>query len=240
MQTDFVEREDSLFGQQLTEHGNGLDTHGATVGFTPTEIGNAKDDAKLFNYLLNRQSSAQTFGQEMTDYKKLARHGNGNMVLPASIPQMAANPIPLPTVTAANIEFRFRQRAARAKAHPNYTTGIGEALKIVKPASDFNPNNGTPIFKVEMNFAGHPHLKFKKGGWQGVEIWKIVAPNNPNPAPDDPGFKKLERVFGHDYVDPSELPSPGSEVWAYKMIYIYNNQQVGNWSSVTIVTVGGL
>lgn len=244
---DYVERDDTDFGQQLHDHGQALDIHGAALGFSAGEITGAKEDAKLFLYLLGRQSVTQAYAQELTKFKNLARKGSGNEVLPAAIPEHPANPIPLPVVTGAKIEARFRQRAAKAKAHATYTTGIGEALRIEKPLTVFDPNSGTPVFKIELNFGGHPHITFKKGHWQGVEIWKIgiepeLPPAPPGPVqPDDPGFKKLERVFGHDYVDPSPLPTFGqSKVWVYKMIYLDHDQPVGNWSALIYVTVGGM
>jgi len=241
---DFVEKEDEAFGEQLTTHGTGLDTHGATLGFSPAEISDAKADALLFNYILGMLSVGRAYGQELTDFKKLARKGNDSEVLPAALPALAANPTPAPAVTAANIELRFRQRAARAKGHPAYTQGIGEALKIVKPVTVFDPEAGTPTFKITAAIGGHPHIKFVKGGWQGVDIFKLVQPNpvpSPGPGPDpDPIFKKVERVFGHEYIDPAPLPTfAQAQVWLYKMMYVYNNQPVGNMSAIVSVTVTG-
>ena len=41
-------------------------------------------------------------------------------------------------------------------------------------------------------------------------------------------------------TDPTPLPVPGtSAVWNYKAIYRLHDEQVGQWSDVVSVTVGG-
>jgi len=246
MQTDFVEKDDDDFGHQLDTHGQGMNTHGATLDFSPDDIDEAKNDAKLWKYVLERQADTHSHGLELTAFKKLLRRGHNNQPLPADIPEAVANPTPVPTLTAADIEGRFRKRAQRAKAHPAYTSSIGQALGIVKTATDFVPEDGTPVLKVNLNAAGHPHLSYKKGNYQGAEIWKLAANPQPQPIPgpvqpDDPRFKLLQRVFAHDYVDPTELPSGGkAELWIYKAVYLYKNEPVGTPSQLVVVTVGGI
>ena len=242
---DFVEATDTGFAQQLKDSATGLGIHGALLGFTAAEILEAEKDAKLFNYILNRLSENVAYSKDLTDYKTLARKGDGTVLLPVAIPEPADFPLPLPAATPAGIEGRFRKRAAKAKADNNYTVGIGEACRFEASHGTFNPNSGAPTLKVDATHAGHPHIQFNKGRWQGGEIWKMVIKNGGNnppiPNPQDPSFVKLERVFGHDYIDPSELPANGAtELWAYKVIHLYANEQVGEWSLVKFITVGGM
>ena len=242
---DFVEGTDVGFSQQLKDSATGLNTHGALLGFTVAEIDEAKDDSKLFDYVMDRLSENVAYSKDLTDFKNLARKGDGTVLLPAAIPQPAAFPLPLPTAVAAGIEGRFRKRAAKAKADKNYTVGIGQACRFEATHGTFNPNSGSPTLKVDLTHAGHPHIQFNKGQWQGAEIHKMVISNGggnpPVPNPQDPSFKKLERVFGHDYIDPTELPANGAtELWAYKVIHLYANEQVGEWSLVKFITVGGM
>jgi len=250
MHTDFIEREDTELGEQLSTHGEGMDTYGTILGFSAAEITEAKNDAKLWKYFLSLQDQNQAHGLSLSALKTLLRKGNGTQTLPATLPDPPANPTPLPTITAADIEGRFRIRANRAKAHPAYTEVIGKALRIVGASSTFDPNDGQPLIKIGFSVGGHPHLKIKKGGWQGVEYWKLVlkehstaptVPGAPAVDPNDARFVKLERVFGADYVDPSELPSGGkSEIWVYKAIYLHKNAPVGMPSQLAVITVGGV
>jgi hypothetical protein len=243
---DFIESADEAFGEQLNTHKQGMSTYGTLLGFTNAEKDRAADDAAFWDYLLQRQASTLAYKLELSDFKKLVRKGNGDEVLPAAIPEPQPNPLPLPTLTAANIEGHLRTIASRAKVHPAYTHNIGQALRIVKSAAVFDPEAGQPLLKIDLNAAGHPHLSFKKGGWQGIELHKMtIGEANQGPAVppiqnNDPRFVKLERIFGHDYVDPSELPAGKAEIWIYKALYLYKNLPVGTWSQLALVTVGGV
>ncbi|MDZ4846399.1 MAG: hypothetical protein SH857_12705 [Chitinophagales bacterium] len=43
-----------------------------------------------------------------------------------------------------------------------------------------------------------------------------------------------------DYIDKSDLPPVGiSKVWKYKMMYLFDDEPVGNWSTEAAVTVCG-
>lgn len=226
--SDFVKRDDLEFSDQLRSFHSGLGIYGTTLGFSVTEIADADSDATLFTYLVQRQSDMQGFGQDLSRYKNLARYGNGEEVLGA-IPQPAAYPTPLPTVTSANIEARFRQRAAKAKSSAAYTKAIGESLKIEAPESTFDPTTGQPTFSIFVD-SGHPVLKWVKGKFEGVEIW----------VDRGSGFAKLERDNRSPYADTHPLPAAGqTAVWKYKMIYLFKDAPTGRWSSEVSVTVYG-
>lgn len=54
------------------------------------------------------------------------------------------------------------------------------------------------------------------------------------------GFIKLDRDFNPDYIDKTPLPAEGiSAVWKYKMIYLYKDEVVGEWSDEVTTTVYG-
>jgi len=227
---DFVERDDILFASQLDDFASGLGTYGTLLGFTAGEITAAGDAAGLFAYLVARQGEVQAYSQDFTGYKNLARYGNDTEVLPPTIPTIGAFPA-APTVTAANIEGRFRQRAAKAKSSSNYTTNIGETLRIVAPGETFDPLTGKPVFKVFMD-SGSPLLKWTKGKFQGVEIWADHS--------DGKGWQKQERDFKSPWIDRTDLPAAGqSAVWKYKMIYVLDDETTGLWSDEVTVTVYG-
>jgi hypothetical protein len=74
-------------------------------------------------------------------------------------------------------------------------------------------------------------IAWKKGSFEGVEIHK---------SKDGINFSKLDRDFKPDYTDKSDLPEPTkAEVWYYKLIYLLNDEQVGQWSDMQSIAVGG-
>ncbi len=227
---DFVKDGDDVFSTQLNNFASGLTTLGAGLGFTPTEITDADDDAVIFAYIIGRQSTVQSYGQDFTKYKLLARFGDGMAVLPATVPVIAAFPVS-PTVTAANIEGRFRQRAAKAKSSSAYTTSKGETLNIVAPDEVFDPLTGKPTFSIYMD-SGHPVLKWVKSKFQGVDIYKNDGTGT--------AWVKKERDLKSPWADTDDLPETGkSAVWKYKMIYIFNDKPTGEYSDEITVTVYG-
>jgi hypothetical protein len=103
-------------------------------------------------------------------------------------------------------------------------------LGIAAPASTFNPADGKPDFFIEFSSGGHPNLRWTKGKFDGVEIWKDSGT----------GFVKLDRDMKPDYIDKTDLPKLGvAAVWKYKMIYLMDDEPIGNWSDVVSVTVHG-
>src|SRR5262245_39685002 len=147
MSKDFVERIDSNFADQLKAHALGLDTEGTALGFSAGQITAAHDDADFWAWVVLEHEVVQHYSQEFTSYKDLARNGRGNEVL-GPIPSVPVYGT-LPTLVAANIEQRFRDRAAKAKSATGvYTQSIGEILRIVAAVNPFDPNVGQPIFKI--------------------------------------------------------------------------------------------
>ncbi len=134
---------------------------------------------------------------------------------------------------APNIEQRFRALLQRIVHSTNYTKAIGEDLGIEAPdtaAAKAAMKDGKPEFKIEMSSGGYPNLRWTKGKYQGIEIWKDAGS----------GFVKLDRDMRPDYIDKSDLPASGTAaVWRYKIIYLMDDEPIGNWSDAVSVTVYG-
>ncbi len=173
------------------------------------------------------QESTQDFSESVTSYKNLLRYGNGTQVLGAFPPQPQ---LPNSPAVPANVQERFSKLVQRIKGSPNYTKTIGEDLGIEADTSAFDPEAGKPVIKTAYSSGGHPVLKWKKGKFQGVEIWKNTGS----------GWVKLDTDSSPDYTDKTELPPVGqTAVWKYKMIYLYKDAVVGEWSDEVTVTVLG-
>ena len=228
--SSFINPSDEGFGFQLNTFCGKIDTYSGTLGLTAADVAGVKADKELFIWALQVQDDMQKFAQNFTNFKNLLRYGNGTEVL-TLIPTPPPFPVP-PAIVAANVQKRFSDLVKRIKGSPNYTKGIGEDLGIEVPHTPFDPELGKPVFKTTYSSGGHPHLVWKKGKFQGVEIW--VDRN------DTKGWVKLERDFHPDYTDKYALPATGqSAVWIYKMIYLYKDEIVGEWSAEQSVTVYG-
>lgn len=223
----FIQEDDFRFSEQLNTFAEKLPNYATTLGLTAAEVAGSVADAAYFAHIIGIITPIRTYSKAITNYKDLARHGNGSEV-------MGALPTPptlgtAPTLVDANIEKRFSDLAARIKKSPNYTKTIGEDLGIEKAQTSFNPQDGQPTFYIELE-AGHPVLVWKKGKYQGVEIWKDSGS----------GWAKLDKDNNPNYTDESPLPAAGaSAVWNYKMIYLYKDATVGRWSNEVSVTVNG-
>lgn len=224
----FINPADGGFGTQLDNFCNKVDTYAATLGLDAAAVAGIKKDRDYYLYVLEGLQAFQTFGETMTAYKNLLRYGQGTDVLPAfpTIPELGVAPV----LVAANVQRRFARLIQDCVNSANYTKTIGEDLGIEAPETPFDPAQGKPVFKNTVASAGHPVLVWKKGKFQGVEIWKNTGG----------GYQKLDRDLSPDYIDKSPLPPAGqSAVWKYKMIYIYKDEPVGQYSEEVAVTVYG-
>jgi hypothetical protein len=223
-----VQRRDTDFNTQINIFCNKIDTYSALFALDAAEVTSIKRDCDFFAYTLEALNTFSTFGEGITNYKALLRFGQDSQVLPAfpAIPALAV----APTLVAANIDERFRRLIQKIVAHQSYTTTIGEDLGIEKPKTVFDPQTGKPVFKIIFSSGGQPQLVWKKGQFQGVEIWKSTGA----------AFTKLDRDMKPDFIDKADLPAAGtSAVWKYKMIYLFNDETVGSWSDEVVVTVYG-
>ncbi len=88
------------------------------------------------------------------------------------------------------------------------------------------------LFSLHPALRGEKKIFWTKGKASAIEIW--VDRNDGN------GFVFLVIHTEPNTPDPAPLPPPGtSVVWKYKAIYRYHDEQVGEWSDVLSVVVGG-
>jgi len=224
----FIEKAIDALNAQLKIFAQKIDTYKATLGLTTEEVDSIKADSKYFDYVVGAADTFQTFSQSMTAYFMLLRYGRESDPLPPfpTIPVLAA----VPAGVEADIQSRFARIIQHCVDSTNYTPTIGEDLGIEAPVTVFDSNAGKPVFKIGYSSGGYPNLAWKKGKFQGVEIWKNSGS----------GYVKLDRDFSPDYIDKSPLPALGtSAVLKYKMIYIYKDEVAGAYSDESVITVYG-
>ena len=223
-----VQTEDTKFAIQLSQFAQKIGIYAPTLGLTPADVAAAQADADYMGYCIYNLPIIKSYTQNVTNYKDLLRYGKGSEVAGPFPTQPVLDPAPI--AVAANIENRFRLLIQRITHSPAYTTAMGEDLGIEAPVTPFNPQDGKPTFSISLSSGGHPNIKWVKGKFQGVEIWKDSGN----------GWQRLDKDFSPDFIDKSPLPAVGqSAVWMYKMVYLYKDDIVGSYSDEVSVTVTG-
>ena len=227
MGKSFVQSNDAAFSAQLRNFYNKLLIYFTLLGFTQAEVDSVKDDSALWDYCLDADNKVEKYAQDYKKTKALLRKGGKDQVINAmpKAPDLQVAPAMVPV----NIQLRFRQAAAKAKASPNYTKAIGSDLGIEAPQQTFDPTLGKPNLSIYLN-AGHPEIDYIKGKFSGLAIYKDTGE----------GYTLLGTAIKSSYTDNNPLPDAGtSQVWKYKAIYLWKNNEVGFWSDESKVVVSG-
>ena len=227
MSKSYVEANDDAFVGQLRNFYLKLDKYKTDLGFSEEEVAEAKGDYLMWKYIVESDNAVEKSAHDFKESKNLFRYGNGNEqnnALP-TLPNIDTPPV----TVAVNIQLRFTQKAAKAKASSKYTSGIGKDLGIEVVQQTFDPSAGKPNLSVHLD-AGYPVLEYKKGKFGGISIYKDTGS----------GYVPLTKVFFNHYTDKSALPAQGtSQMWKYKAIYMYHDEEVGSYSDeVSIAVVG--
>jgi hypothetical protein len=131
--------------------------------------------------------------------------------------------------TRAAVEGRERAIIRRLKSASGYTDPIGQALKIV--GSEDSTDMTTAKVDLTATILAHgTELGFTKLKSDGVNLY--------TKRDGDADFEFLAHDTVSPYVDNRPLLVPGKpEVRYYKAIYVVNDEEVGYFSDVVVVTV---
>lgn len=202
-----------------------LPIYADTLDIREADITSLQADAAAFRYMMNAYNIIQGNARQWTAFKNLQRDGgSGSGAFPA-----AANlPAPVPTVLPGIIP-RVTALIARIKTARNYTEAIGQDLNIVGSTQIIDPNSWKPIIDITIK-AGRPVIQWTKGDADSIEIWADRG--------DDKGLSFHTITTDPNFIDSS--PTPGnSALWKYKAIYRLRDEQVGSWSDVISIAIGG-
>jgi hypothetical protein len=131
-----------------------------------------------------------------------------------------------------NFKVSFSFLAQVCRNSERYTNFIGGDLGLENNVVNLNCNFNTPDIEIGRGSDGHPVLNWKKGIYQGIEIWKDVGRGR--------GYEKLQRCYNRQFIDCTPLPpSDEGEVWKYCAIYIMGDEFTGYWSKEAEIFVGG-
>jgi hypothetical protein len=138
----------------------------------------------------------------------------------------SAAPVP------AGVEQRFRALVQLIKFKANYNVSIGidlgiEAVDHVAPDLSIIQPKLTAIIKGDRVQLGWD--------WQGQRAYLDMCELQADRR-DGKGFVTLTYTITPGYTDPTPFPDAPVK-WLYRAIYRLNDAQVGQWSSVTGITV---
>ena len=229
--SDYLQRNDGAFRDQLNLFKNNIASYAANLSVTPAQIAAQSADADYFDHVLTSLGRMQTHSQQWTTWKGLVRDGGSPPVTGAPVVPALPGNVP---VVPFGIETRFRALAKQIKAHGSYNPAIGQALGIEGPdAAPVDLATVQPLLDVE--FSGN---RVEVGwGWQGnaaeLDMIEIQVDRG-----DAKGFTLLAFDTTPGYVDTAPLPAVPTK-WKYKAIYRVGDQQTGQWSQEVSITVGG-
>ena len=169
-----------------------LPAYEITLNIDPATIASVQNDDAMFEYVVQQVESVKTDKQEMVAYKNAVRDGNEND--PAGpLPTFGAGGgVAPPALVNQGIFTRIRKLVQTIKAHPNYTTAIGEDLGIIGNEETFDPSTYQTTLKAEA-FPGHVTVSFTKG--------KVEAVNLYGKEPADNTWEFLATLLHSPYMD---------------------------------------
>lgn len=242
----YLPTEDAKLVVWLQNLSSKISGYAVKYGITPAEVTFIQNAAAYFAFWFNALSQLNGAVQNLARFKSEiangVKAGGSPSVLPADI--IFGTP---PTAVPPGILATIRSIVARIKKHQSYTTADGEQLKIEGDENTTDPNTLKPVLEIKLQ-SGHPNLIWKKGIADGVKIVKAeINPDSTNPQPTLTAEKTDKSLFQFlaidtqpDYLDTTPLPAFGKSAnWAYRMIYLINDEEVGEWSDVVFITVTG-
>ena len=208
--------------EHLSKH---LPVHAAALGITENDLNEVKADAAAFAYTLSALETVQSNGKLWTAFKNLQRDGGTGST---AYPNVSNLPAPVPAVPLGIIP-RLSNLVARIKAARGYSEAIGKDLNIVGTVQVMEIDAVKPIIEITTR-GGHPIIQWSKGDADALEIW--VDRN------DDRGFGLFTIANSPRITDNTPLPATPVQ-WQYKAIYRLKDDRIGDWSTITPVSVGG-
>ncbi len=231
--TDFMPR--SLAGKKnfFTNYSTKISGYAATFGLTTgvaSDVADATNGKALYDYLFGLQVAIKLYAKALTDFMDIHLYGSHEAggALPTAIPAFAAGTAP--TTLVFDLDGKIRRQVARIKAHPAYTTTVGQDLWLIGTEHTDDPATWQPHLALHLE-GGHVFVGW---GWES---------HNADAAQIDVDrgtgtFVHLFTDTDPDYIDPAPLPTT-PQVWRYRASYIKSGAAVGLMSDVQSIGVGG-
>ena len=214
---------------ELLEHlAAKLPAYSAVLDINSADLADLQADAIAFRYTLSVFNQMQSNAKQWTAYKNLLRDGTAGTPASTAFPFQPSLPV-APSIVTPGIVPRLTALVARLKAARNYTEAIGKDLNIVGTVQVMEIDEVKPIIEITTR-GGQPIIQWSKGDADALEIW--VDRN------DDRGFGLFTIANSPRITDNTPLPATPVQ-WKYKAIYRLKDDRIGDWSTITPVSVGG-
>jgi len=229
MSNDYIPSNDAEFLQQLIAFDTNIGAYAAAFGLNAEQLAGSTADKNSFMYTVTCGEIMRNASIEMTESRRISRHGEGGGA-EAKLPVFP----PAPPVVAPGIERRFRALCNFIKANPAYTEAIGKALGIVRETrAPLDLTSVKPLISAKRD-GNDVRINWGWGSNRGkLEMCEIHVDRN-----DGKGFALLTFDSTPNYIDAHEQPV-APVIWTYKAIYRAKDRQVGHWSNPVSLTVGG-
>ncbi len=214
-----------------------ISAYAAKYNLTPQEVMKVQKGAAFLVYWITTASQMKATAQKITAYKNEVRDGHKNNAVSVAPTDITFSP---PEDAGPGVVPFVLKIAGRIKKHQAYSIADGKNLGLEGTEQLPDLVAAVPAFKIKLH-NGHPKLIWKKGIFDGVKI-KVNRQYNLQASPSgNSGFELLAIDMQPDFIDVHPLPVFGqSAVWAYVMIYIKGDKEVGNWSGEQMITVTGM
>lgn len=228
MKNYYLPREDQALVLWLLNFSNKLGAYATKYGIAAAEVTDIANGANYLNYWLNVKNQLEEFGKRLTQFKEELKDGVKTGGAPSVVPVLPTFAT-APTAAPSGLLTRVRALANRIKAHAGYTEADGQDLGIIGEEVTLDLFNVKPELSYRLK-AGKPEIIWKKKGMDGIHIYVDRTGSGE--------FVFLARDSSPNYVDNYPLPTANmSAVWAYKVVYVKNDEEVGQVSDVLNITV---
>ena len=221
----YLPKDDSGKAELLEHLANRLPAYAETLEISALDIAGLQADAEAFRDAIACTNAIQANARHWTAFKNFQRDGGVSVNPRPHVPDL---PAPAQDV-APGIVPRLTALVSRLKTARNYNEAIGRDLQIIGAEQTVDTGDWKPALDLGIK-AGHPVIKWPKGDAEAIEIWADRG--------DDKGFILATTTTAPGFTDTAAKPSTGA-VWKYKAIYRLRDAQVGQWSDVVSIAVGG-
>jgi len=221
-----------------------LNSYAALFGIPASDMSFIANAAVFYAYIIGRIDAAKGEVTSLVAFKNKLSFTNDNVPLgPVPQPELPAEPTAVP----AGIFNQVARIVADIKNHSLYSPEIGSDLRIIgEETTTQDPALLKPVLKVKIGTGGHPNLNWLK---KGADFTNVYVDRGT-------GFAFLRSVKGNKLTDSHPLPSAAAEVppatatdsgtrttanaavWRYRIVYVKNDAETGEYSDPVSVAVG--
>jgi hypothetical protein len=231
--SDFIRADDNGKASQFVLFRDNIGQYLATLSIPATDpdIVQQAADATRFRAMVDFCGNMQNAAQAWTAAKNYERDGGASAPTGQTVPELPAG---FPPAVPAGIVARFRALVKRIKALKNCTPAIRQALDI-EGAEQAGPDMATLQAILTLTLMGNAILV--GWGWQGFTAFLDMIELQVDRG-DGKGWVMLAFDTTPNYTDTFPHPATLAK-WKYRAIYRVGDAQVGVWSDVKEITVGG-